>query len=504
MTNAVKADSRKKAAEKELFAVLFVLVTAVLSITFLSKSSPLYPFNDWDDPNCFFTVGKAMANGQVLYRDIFEQKGPVLYMLHSLAYFISGTTFLGVYFIEIAAAFAFLYFVYKTLSLFCRGKILFAIFPFAMLTYSSMSFCCGDSAEELSVAFIMSCLYLAIRALKKNIDLPLKDAFLIGLMLSFVLWIKFTMLGFFIGFVAAFVIMYIRDKKFIQLLRSALSVIAGILVGSLPVFVYFIANNAFKDLFEVYFYDNIFLYSVSGNDSSFVTAFYNLFYGLFSFAGYNTFAFVFSALGYLTIRKYRNRNMKILYLCTYICTFFFSYVGGRFYSYYAFVMMVFAPLGTVGVFIYFKSVVNRITKKAVKYAFLIGFCLFSGFYAVFISTNTYLLRYDKSDLPQFRFNETISKSDSPTLLNYGFLDGGFYTVSGVVPNCKYFCKLNMPYEEMDKVQSEYVNKGLVEFVVTKDSNPDFELYDCVDQWEFHYWFDKSNYFLYRLKSKNIN
>ena len=95
---------------KKHYHYIIIAITAVVAITICSKASPLYPFNDWVDSNCFLTVGKAMLHGQVPYRDLFEQKGPLLYMLHALAALISDTSFLGVYFVEIAACAAFLFF----------------------------------------------------------------------------------------------------------------------------------------------------------------------------------------------------------------------------------------------------------------------------------------------------------------------------------------------------------------------------------------------------------
>ena len=47
-----------------------------------------------------------------------------------------------------------------------------------------------------------------------------------------------------------------------------------------------------------------------------------------------------------------------------------------------------------------------------------------------ISPNTYMLGYRKEQLPQYQFSEIITRTKEATLLNYGFLDGGFYTVSG--------------------------------------------------------------------------
>ena len=66
---------------------------AALMLLFASQCSPLYPINLWDDANCLLTVGRVMRRGGVLYRDIYEQKGPLLYLIHALAACISDTSF---------------------------------------------------------------------------------------------------------------------------------------------------------------------------------------------------------------------------------------------------------------------------------------------------------------------------------------------------------------------------------------------------------------------------
>ena len=118
------------------------------------------------------------------------------------------------------------------------------------------------------------------------------------------------------------------------------------------------------------------------------------------------------------------------------------------------------------------------------------------------SSNTYLMGIRPEELPQYRFAEIIRQSEDPTLLNYGFLDGGFYTVSGIVPDCRFFCELNIELDEMYEVQNEYVKNGKAVFVVTKDEKPEFEMYECIDQAESRYWSQTSTYYLYRLKSYN--
>lgn len=92
-------------SKKELlWASLLSILAAAGVLLFCTKSSPLYPTNDWFDTNCFFTVGKSMFEGRVPYLDIYEQKGPLLYFLYGLCYLVSPTSFFGGYLLETASA----------------------------------------------------------------------------------------------------------------------------------------------------------------------------------------------------------------------------------------------------------------------------------------------------------------------------------------------------------------------------------------------------------------
>ena len=74
---------------------LVCLGVSAVFVALASKCSFLYPFNDWVDANIFFTMGKGMMNGRVLYRDLYDHKGPLLYFIHGIAYLISNKSFLG-------------------------------------------------------------------------------------------------------------------------------------------------------------------------------------------------------------------------------------------------------------------------------------------------------------------------------------------------------------------------------------------------------------------------
>jgi hypothetical protein len=86
--------------------------------------------------------------------------------------------------------------------------------------------------------------------------------------------------------------------------------------------------------------------------------------------------------------------------------------------------------------------------------------------------NTYLLKIKKNDLVQYRFASIINQTKHATVLNYDSLDLGIYTVTGIIPNVKYFEKQNIDYAKyplnMD-AQNRYVREKLVDYVVIRRS-----------------------------------
>ena len=67
--------------KSQKYIILYCFLTTLITLLLTTKNSPLYAFNDWMDANAFFTVGKSMMHGLIPYKDIFEQKGPFLYLL---------------------------------------------------------------------------------------------------------------------------------------------------------------------------------------------------------------------------------------------------------------------------------------------------------------------------------------------------------------------------------------------------------------------------------------
>lgn len=461
-------------------AFIVSLISAVIAITICSQSSLLYPINSWVDSNCFFTVGKAMFNGQVVYRDIYEQKGILLYFLHGLCTQISNDSFFGVYLLEIAAATAFLFFSYRIMRLYC-GKLCLCTLPLlATGVYTSISFANGDSAEELCMPLLSFGLWLSLRAIRSKTTLSFGQSMMIGITSGAVLWIKYTMLGIYIGGVIVPVFLMLKSKKIKSFFTFAIGVLCGVGTITLPFFIYFAVNGALTDWFTVYFYNNIFLYT--GIESSFITSinavFGNFYYNSMFNMGFGIPIIIGIVWCILTSFSRVFEKLHILF-CIGVLAFTVFFRSSAIF-YYFFVFSMFAPIGLVPIVRLFEFLLDKICRSidetvvlgkkgilALSLSLTTLFCGFCGLYSYEASPNVYLTKVSKEDMPQYRFAEIINQKEDATLLNYGWLDGGFYTAANILPNCKFFCKLNMQkLPEMDELQNEWINDAKVDFVVT--------------------------------------
>ena len=112
----------KNINNKKLVMFLFCFLLAFILLLLCSKCSFLYPFNGWDDFNSFYTLASSWANGLIPYRDLFEQKGPLLYLIFMIGYFISPGKFTGMFILEIIFFGLVLYVSSKIIDMFIDEK----------------------------------------------------------------------------------------------------------------------------------------------------------------------------------------------------------------------------------------------------------------------------------------------------------------------------------------------------------------------------------------------
>lgn len=481
---------------------LFACLASFLALAVCSKSSFLYPMNDWVDVHCFFTVGRGILHGLTPYRDLYEQKGPLVYFLYAAAGAVSENSFAGVFLLE---GLFFACFVYlggrlaETLSS-LRGAYWPAAAALAVLVPLSPAFSHGSSAEEFFLPVLALGLWLVLAAMKEKRPLSDRQGLLLGLCAAAALWTKYTFGGLFVGLAAAVILWYCLDGMARKLPRLIGFFLLGFVALSALVAAWFAAKGALKDLWQAYFVNNLSQYSQNIRSGVYDPPLKNLFNNLtWSLPG------MLGLLWLLLTFKKRAREAAACFLSA-VCLFVFTYLSGRRYPYYALVMAVFTPLGLAALSALLRRVLpaGQTPRRALAAALTAALILGSPFVTLKMSPNTYLMHIEKADLPPYRFARTIREAEDQTLLNYGFLDGGFYFAAGVTPSNPFFCTLNIDLPAMNEALQRSIRQGETAFVVTRQTKlKNNDLYQLVDECSLFFESRTWHYYLYQRVTDSL-
>ena len=462
---------------------LIILVAAAsVTITVVSTSSPLYPFNPWNDANCFFTLGRGIIHGLVPYRDLYEQKGPLLYFIYALAALISDKSFTGAWLIECVMASVFAVFSWKTAKLFTDPpRFTIALMPLILgITYSLKMFNYGGNAEELCFPLLSIAFYLGVRSIIQGDGIPSnREALLCGLITAALFWIKYTFIGFMGGFCFYILVVTIRRKDFAKLWSLIWRFMAGFVILTIPIILYFVATGSLKYLWEAYFYNVVAYHTPTANISGpayipVIKYIYNPVRGLFLTARkYPVFGIMMMlsliSLFFTGIKS--SKKLSFFFVITYVFTAGIVFMRPLVIYYYAYITaysfcLVLIPMakGLAKISSAFKE--NPVILKSLVCIMLIA-C-----YAVSLmqSKNMYLIFKDKNYLAQYRFAEIINQTPDAKILTYDIMDSGFYTAAGLLPHNRYYCYLPMEKDFPDilEEQDRLIKEGYFDYIVTTD------------------------------------
>ena len=511
--------------------LLYYFLISFVLLCVCTRSSFLYPMNNWDDSNSYFTMGKSMFHGIVIYRDIFDQKGPYLYFLYGLCSLVSRTTFRGVFVMEVLLGMLDLFFAVRILRLYLKEETALIAAPVVFaLSFSSFSFYWGGCAEEICLPSILWVLYLILRQIREKPGRPFafRTVLTAGLLCGFAACVKFTLLGFFFGFM---VIVLVRSGGVRRFLQSCGVFLLGMVLPAVPWLLYFGVHHALYDWYYAYVYENVFVYSNLGGqgapaEGGRLYSMAKILYWLF-FDNFQYFALIAAGFGYFLLRPQAGLLSRITLPLLFVLTFAGIYAGGTHLPYYSLPFTAFAVPGMVPAGLAAQWCVHRFapaasgnnhpadcsdshpaaagsgssfqrTPAAVCCAASLAasLCL-----VLLLSGNTYYLHYSKDDVFLTRFAQDIREygSSNPTLLNYYCLDCGLYTAADIYPTCYWFQTQTLPDQRAYKEQEQYIAEGKTEFLVARDTYPDCtgDHYTLLDSFHQVMGETEHDYYLFR-------
>ena len=231
------------------FSSLFLAFVVVTLFSF--TTSWLYEKPLMYDSAVFQLIGKNWAEGRVPYKDLWELKGPLVFLPSALGYWFCGSKF-GVYVIQLLNLTITLFLIQKIFLLeFSRKKSVLLTGLSAI--YFAVLYESGNTVEEyllplLSCAFYLLYCYVNNCIRTKEYDLSCGYAFIFGCVLGFSLMSRLTNAISICAAVSVIGIMLIAHKRWSNLVKSSLCFIGGFLVLTIPFIVYFYSKDALEEM----------------------------------------------------------------------------------------------------------------------------------------------------------------------------------------------------------------------------------------------------------------
>ncbi|MDH6353852.1 hypothetical protein M2132_000169 [Dysgonomonas sp. PH5-45] len=459
-------------SEKGIFLCLFVYNALLLFLC--SRMSPLYDFNAWSDINVYFTIGKGWMNGLLPYRDLFDHKGPLIFLIYGIGYLISNTAFWGVYIIEVLFFFIGGASTYLIALFFLKKTWAFGasvIFSLLTLWYSGW----GGAAEEFVLMAQMLGLYLFFRYfIQKDSAKPsLWHMLAQGVIFAFIFFIKFNLAVFLFFLLLAIFFSQLQKKQYADILKSIAVFLCGFCVVALPFVAYFHINSALNDFMDGYFTFNM---RYSGKDVNLLDIDFVL--GVAArFAKSIAHAPLFFGVALLGMLVFcltpffvRNIYARLGVGLTYLVFSAVVFMTPVIMEYYYISLAVFPFLGYV-ILLYFLQHYLGQAKQKIYYGLfaLLGLGIGCAQKQFFGESIEVLTRQTEPQTVETKFSDILKKDSQSTLLSLGLDRGmGVFTKANVVPDVKYFFYPNIRYEAFPLIcdsQVRYVQEGKPRYIV---------------------------------------
>jgi len=440
--------------------IILLSLVSLLLVTLFSACSWLYPLNPWDDANCFTTIAKSMNHGAVLYRDVFDQKGPLLFIVHALSDAALARPFLGIYLLEVVCLAITLVFGLKMLRLFSgryNGQShldIWLVAGMGLLYIASDFYYYGDTVEEFSLPALTYGLYILLAYARDNRVPTAMASFLLGVGCAWVFWMKFTVLAMLGG--GFFVVLYLATvrRQWKEIGPAIGWIFGGFFAASALVLLYFVPTHSVADVFEGYFGYNLFHYHLYSEDTESEMGFFPL----------RWLAFAILMVPCFVVKC--RRDVRIMVVTCWAFALILMVVT-TVYIYYFLVVFAFVPLYLALILRWWKPRTIRIVLAVVSVLMVLG--------------NFNLVQLCRGNFPQavLRIAKTLENEPEDTgVLCYHSRETGLYTYSRFVAPVKGFFMLSVVHQDYLDEQEDYVNSPDCRYVITKDapfSHPDYTL-----------------------------
>ena len=225
-------------------------------------TSPVYPnLLGWDSA-IFSLMGKGILEGKVLYTDLFDHKGPVIFLINALGNLLGGRS--GIFLLQCVSGSLTMCFLYLTGKM-LRPKGTYRSIPECLALFSLgmalffYTFEGGNLTEEYSLPFISLCCYLFVRYLIRSDAQPVhppRYAFVYGICLAVLAFLRLNNAVTICAGILYIALYLCARKQYRNLFMNLLCGLLGLAAISVPILLVCLWNNSLEEMLHATFLHN--------------------------------------------------------------------------------------------------------------------------------------------------------------------------------------------------------------------------------------------------------
>lgn len=316
----------------------FVLLSLLLVSVAVLLQSPLAPYANGcvdNDSSIFITVARSMMDGNILYRDVTDHKGPLVFIMDALGLWLAKGRLVGIWFLEVLSLYVASLFTYRT------AQLLFDRIASWVATCLSLFFLIpvlmgGNLTEEWALPYIAIALYVFVKHLTSGKELTYTQLFVLSLTFVMAFLLKATYVCVWCAFGFVILVGLLKNRKYKEAMKYVGCMGVSVVLVALPFVGYFAYHDALQ---EAYYWMVEFNTQYSATES----VLSNLFFCLQILMGIRFLPMVVMlTFFFMLFNGDYKKNRLIWYGCvlTMVLTAYTCAIGGRYEHYH----IVFSPL----------------------------------------------------------------------------------------------------------------------------------------------------------------
>ncbi len=238
--------------DKKTTYFIFFVMSILFILVYSTSTSFLYSANAISvDPGVYQTIAYSWVKGAVPYRDLFDQKGPIIYFVNALGFLLTGSRY-GTSIIQILCIFFSMVYCHKLLLIEYKEKYAFLGVVFVLISLI-LSYDSGNMVEEYILPLLFMSFYYSYKWFK-NFETNGEShigwylPFLFGLVLGFSFLTRLTnALGVcLLAFTMLIILISKSDYK--AIFKCIAWYFLGALSISIPFLIYFYCKDSLYDM----------------------------------------------------------------------------------------------------------------------------------------------------------------------------------------------------------------------------------------------------------------